>query len=73
MQEPDYWNRYESLEGDEEFAGYLLEAMTEGLVGFVDALSDVGVARFINHIADRTGIDRLIPFLIQNCLHAILN
>jgi len=58
MKESDDWNRYEGLECDEDFAGYLMEAMTEGPVGFVDALSDVGVARFINHLADATGIDR---------------
>jgi len=52
MQEPDYWNHYEGLEGNEEFAGYLLEAITEGPVGFSDALRDVGIARFINQILE---------------------
>jgi len=59
MKESDDWNRYEYLECDEDFAGYLMEAMTEGPVDFADAPSDVGVARFINHLADATGIDCL--------------
>jgi probable addiction module antidote protein len=55
----DDWNRYEALEDEESFAGYLLEAhLNEDAAGVVDALADVAVARLINQIAGTAGIDR---------------
>jgi len=52
------FNRYEGLKTEGFMMGYLQEALTEGPVGFVSALTDVVIARFITQTAEATGIDR---------------
>jgi len=52
------FNRYEGLETEGFMMGYLQEALTEGAKGFVGALADVVIARFITQTALATGIDR---------------